>query len=246
MELLQKGASICLVGVYSIRHRKRTWSTDKRDISVFGYRLSGHSAFRTENTEIGVSAGDLIYIPAGMEYAQTSDGDRIIALHFMADGIEDNEIACFRNLPAEEFLRLYNEWSDGSADGRYRAQAHFLDLLARMAKESAGTRDARVEAAVKYIRAHMISPTLSVAQIAAAAGTSEVFLRRLMKRDLGRSPLRYLNELRIAAAKELLAGGYDSIESIAEKCGFSDGKYFAEAFRRATGMTASEYRSGKR
>lgn len=246
MELLKKGASIQLIGVYDIRHTKKAWETEERSFSVFSYRLSGHSVFRIEGTEISVGAGDLIYIPEGITYSQESEGDHIIAIHFKAEGITDRTIFCFRDLPKDDFLLIRDEWSFGAAEARFHAQARFLSLLSRLSHDHAEARDPRIELAIGYMRKNLSRPSLSIPEIAEAVGTSDVFLRRLMRRDLGASPLAYLTALRIEAAKERLVGGYESVGEIALACGFSDGKHFAEVFRRTTGLTASEYRRGLR
>jgi AraC family transcriptional regulator len=70
---------------------------------------------------------------------------------------------------------------------------------------------------------------------------SEAYLRRVFLRIYGRSPLEYINGLRIERAKEMLLSGLYSIGDIAFNCGFSDAKYFSTAFKRITGRTPSDY-----
>ena len=52
----------------------------------------------------------------------------------------------------------------------------------------------------------------------------------------------YLSELRINAAKELLADPFRSSAEVASMVGYEDASYFARAFKKRTGMTPTQYR----
>lgn len=58
----------------------------------------------------------------------------------------------------------------------------------------------------------------------------------------GSTPGRQLRENRVAAACRLLVTSDASIALVAEKCGFSSANYFAQVFRRETGLPPGEYR----
>ncbi len=64
--------------------------------------------------------------------------------------------------------------------------------------------------------------------------------RLVFKRETGRLPLQYLNEMRMQTAKNLLRSytksGRLSIQTVARLSGFSDPYYFSRAFRKATGQ----------
>ena len=51
-----------------------------------------------------------------------------------------------------------------------------------------------------------------------------------------------LTELRINAAKELLADPFRSAAEVASMVGYEDASYFARAFKKRTGMTPTQYR----
>jgi len=48
----------------------------------------------------------------------------------------------------------------------------------------------------------------------------------------GTPPVRYLRELRIQHAVDCLIHTQDSLEEVAERCGFSDRAYFSRVFAR--------------
>ena len=68
-------------------------------------------------------------------------------------------------------------------------------------------------------------------------------LARLIKRLFGLTPNQFITKSRIAAASRMLRDKNLSISEIAHACGFYDHSAFARAFRSATGMTPSEFRT---
>lgn len=69
-------------------------------------------------------------------------------------------------------------------------------------------------------------------------------LCRSFKKIVGKSPKKFLNDLRIQHAVYLMkASEHQAIAEIAEACGFTDMSYFAKCFRQKTGRTPSEFRN---
>lgn len=65
---------------------------------------------------------------------------------------------------------------------------------------------------------------------------------RNFKRELGVTPMQYLEEVRIVKAKLMLRRMDISLTDIALHCGFGSGAYFATAFKKHVGITPSDYR----
>ena len=66
--------------------------------------------------------------------------------------------------------------------------------------------------------------------------------RRSSKKYQKMNFLDCLTELRINAAKELLADPFRSAAEVASMVGYEDASYFARAFKKRTGMTPTQYR----
>ena len=73
-------------------------------------------------------------------------------------------------------------------------------------------------------------------------GMSDTYFRRLFVAEFGITPLRYINQLRMTQIRELLQANYNSIEDIAEQCGFNNVNYFSLFVKKETGMSPSLYR----
>ena len=67
--------------------------------------------------------------------------------------------------------------------------------------------------------------------------------RKTFKEYTGFSPARFINEVRMSKAKELLTNTAMSIKEVAYNVGFNNHDYFFTAFRHRTGMTPAEYRN---
>ncbi|RLT10960.1 MAG: AraC family transcriptional regulator [Planctomycetota bacterium] len=67
--------------------------------------------------------------------------------------------------------------------------------------------------------------------------------RVLTKRLFGLTPSQFITKSRIAAASRMLRDLNKSVSEIAHACGFYDHSAFTRAFRSATGMTPSEFRT---
>ena len=68
------------------------------------------------------------------------------------------------------------------------------------------------------------------------------YLRQLFRKEIGQSPMSYLINRRLEAAKELLSSTNMPVFQIAETVGFSSSYYFCRLFKKHTGQTPSDYR----
>lgn len=92
-----------------------------------------------------------------------------------------------------------------------------------------------------FIRAHL-AEDIGLDRLAGLVGLSPYHVARAFKRSLGVAPHRYLNQLRIDKAKQMLAAGRLSITETAYAVGFASSSHFATIFRRVTGQTPRDFR----
>ena len=78
--------------------------------------------------------------------------------------------------------------------------------------------------------------------LASLCNMSEVLFRRNFKNSTGLSPLKYINNLKISRAKELLSVGMCSVSEAATLSGFHNECYFSREFKKHTGMSPVEYK----
>jgi len=116
------------------------------------------------------------------------------------------------------------------------AEAMTVEMLrtAPSARVHQGARDARVLAALDRMHTSFGEP-LTVDDLAKTAGTSRFHFSRLFREETGKAPYRYLLELRLARAKELLRRGHCSVTEAALSVGFRDFSRFSRMFRALHG-----------
>ena len=83
------------------------------------------------------------------------------------------------------------------------------------------------------------------AKLADVACTSERNLARLFAEHAGCSPLDYVQRIRVALARELLANSSLDVERVAERAGFSSAHQLRRVWRRWESQSPAEHRRGQ-
>lgn len=79
-------------------------------------------------------------------------------------------------------------------------------------------------------------------RLAAELAVSERHLTRLFQRELGRSPGKYLEQLRVRLAQRLLEQPDCAVPAVAEAAGFGTAEAMRRAFHRVLGISPTAYR----
>lgn len=98
----------------------------------------------------------------------------------------------------------------------------------------------------QIIETHISAPDFTIEVLAYEMRISRTTLYNKVKGLTGNTPSDLIREYRIAKAKKLLGEQHLSVAEVADHVGFSDQKYFREVFKKATGMTPSEYARTRR
>jgi AraC-like DNA-binding protein len=93
-----------------------------------------------------------------------------------------------------------------------------------------------------YIDKNLDKP-LNNAKLAEIALTSESRFIRCFRDATGQTPGRYVQDRRLRRAAEVLVSTDQSIDEIAERCGFANRYYFTRVFSQRMGVPPARYRS---
>jgi transcriptional regulator GlxA family with amidase domain len=83
---------------------------------------------------------------------------------------------------------------------------------------------------------------LSVEALADRAAMSSRNFARVFASELGSTPARYVEQVRVEAARTLLASTDDGVDQIASRCGFSSAELLRRCFVRHFKIAPSQYR----
>jgi len=120
-----------------------------------------------------------------------------------------------------------------------------VGVAARQSTDVVAVADARVAAAVRFIR-ERAETGIDVGDVLRAVPMSRTLLERRFKQLLGHTPHEHIQRVRLERVKALLATTALGIAAIAERVGFEHAEYLSVAFRRATGLTPREFRQRHR
>ena len=104
--------------------------------------------------------------------------------------------------------------------------------------------DKTLQTAVEYITTNWDRP-FSVATLAKVCCVSESTLYHLFRRELGQTPIGFLNSIRINVAIDYLENTNYSISTVSNLVGFPSENHFRKTFVNFTGITPLKYRKNR-
>lgn len=112
-----------------------------------------------------------------------------------------------------------------------------LKLTSRATGTLAAWQERKV---IDHIVRHLDAP-VSIAELAHMCGLSRSYFIKAFGRSFGRTPHRWLTDLRVRKARDLLRGSM-SIAEVAYACGFADQSHFTRVFSDAVGVSPARFR----
>lgn len=144
----------------------------------------------------------------------------------------------------EAVTRIFSRFFSPES-GRWITSVFGRESLAFDELDPHPARDPLVERA-RIILEQRFSTSISIADLAAELCVSHAVLLRHFRRELDTTPSRYVQRLRLAAAKRLLLQSSRPVDAIAATVGYGDARIFRDMFRKATGLSATEWRRTER
>lgn len=235
------------------------------------FLISGSCRMFIDHTIYYLSAGDIVML-APYRLHQTVYGSGQPAERFTANFIPsyidyfeaqcggDGAASIFSrhklSVPAEQqsyvkklFQEMAKETLADDCYSRIQIKSLLFRLLAFLGRcrgleqpqQLPAPEDVVIQDAAQYIYAHHSEP-LTLEAVAENAHMSPAWFSRKFHKTLGLGFKNYLTHIRLEHAEELLLTTSLTITEIALTCGFSDGNYFGDAFKKARGLSPREFR----
>lgn len=244
----KEGLSFTLLDVIFLNQKDFYSQTLPRSFHAISYRLHATARIVDKTGDFPLSDRTVCFVPAGTEYRREAKNDELIVVHFFTTNYTPKGIECFEAKDPEKYELLFRQiltvWREKKSGFRYEATALLYRIFAECYRDNAEgrTENEKIANSIAYLKEHFTDPTLTIGDLAARSYMSEVYLRKLFKRETGYSPQKYLIRMRIGLAESLIHSGYYSLKEIAHRCGYNDYRYFATEFKRYVGVSPSVYR----
>jgi AraC-like DNA-binding protein len=224
------------------------------------YIVQGCFFYRDENVdEFTFGPGDMLLIPPEVEHTlgwRRGRKAKISCLHCEPIGRPRYVEGTYKLDPAPQLLTatgrdgllrsLLQQCAQAFAGaGRFRrklvtslVRSIWLRLAEYWQPSPPDMPSIRVEQMAEFLRERYRDPVGRL-DLAEQFHLTPQYVNVLFKRELGVTPVDFINQLRAEKAFELLCGGM-SVKDTAEAVGFSDAFYFSKVFKRIRGVSPSE------
>ena len=173
------------------------------------------------------------HLPVIMLTARADMQDKLKALRI---GVDDYLLKPFDE--EELLVRIENLLNNQQGRKEFLKENEIEEATASISEED----KIWLEKLEAHVQSHLSDTSLSITQLASEFAMSESTFRRQLKRLTGLSPVKYIQELRLTEARQLLESKtHKSVAKVAEKVGYSDGSTFARLFKKRFGKLPSEY-----
>jgi len=241
--------SLRILNVVELKQEQVSRNVSARPFDALSFRLSSDVRMEGGGQTRQMQDDTISFIPAGLQYSRNGTRDELIAVHFQMTDAAETQMEILRPQdPAamrDLFRRILACWKGREQGYQYQCTALLYEILARCRRQLAqGRAEGRIQPSLDYLAQNWNQPDLTVGELAKQSFMSEVYFRRLFKEGFGLSPQKYLVQLRVQKAAELIHTGYYTLKEVAVMCGYRDYKYFSVEFRRLMGCTPSAYKKG--
>ena len=248
---------VIMVGKDEYPQKKITYSHDLEQTEML-FHLSGHTTIYYNDAVVETYPGTITFLPRGKtdryEVVQHERGS-FIDVFFNTDfPVVDR--ACSVNVRDNEhitllFKKLFAHWIDKEDGYRFKCLSLLYSVFAELTKSYYSPKQHYdlIKPAVDAIHENFSTKELTTEQLAKLCGISVSYLKQLFSKTYSMPPRKYIINLKIKNACELLKHGGYSISQVAALCRYSDVYFFSRQFKEYMGITPTQfikkYRSSK-
>ena len=223
---------------------KHSYGPAVRSYWLLHYVVSGKGIFERDGEIHSVSMGEIFVIPPFLETyyeADLTEPWSYIWLGFTAKGnvapsLSSPVLHCPEAQHIFEEMKLCSKKQNGKSEFLLAKLWELFSILSEEKKESISY----VETAIRYMKSEYMNP-ISISELAHRLGIDRSYFSYLFKSEIGISPAKFLSNLRLSNASELLIKHGTSPTTAALSCGYSDIYHFSKAFKKHFGLSPRAY-----
>ena len=225
------------------------------------YIASGKAFFQYKEQLLTVPAGHMfLYAPGEIQsyHYYLENSPIVLWVHFTGSEAKALAAACgFDKAPVlacgllpeyeELFSKMIRELQVAKPQFELMTSLYLRQLFALLMRSLAEDIPGKhkvpreIEEAVHYFHENF-TKDIEIEDYAKSRHMSCCWFIRCFKQQMGVPPLKYLTQIRINRARELLTGTDYTISEISEIAGYNNPLYFSKLFKKQTGVSPKAYR----
>lgn len=147
---------------------------------------------------------------------------------------------------SDAFAKAKTAWTAKTEGYLLKVKSLLYDILYALLREKRLAYISRQKAdvitpAVRLIHENYASENLTIARLSRMCGITPEYFRRIFAGVYGISPKRYIENLKLTRAKELLQSGMYSVTEAATLSGYTDMSHFSRCFKKYTGVGSQKF-----
>lgn len=210
--------------------------------------------------EISIKRGELMYVPANLKYGikliNCLEGYYIDIIDYRMFDFDGNSLTC-SDAPVKLYSSLVGSFLSHHAklydtmnkEPRFYLKCNsvvydFLSDIIQMYRKDMHSemRYMNISKAVTYLEQNYTQP-ISNKFLANLCSISQDCFIRTFKMYYDTTPRKYILDLRISKAKEMLVSQSKTVSEIAYALGFESPTYFTNMFKKKVGVSPSQYKN---
>ncbi|MBQ8339063.1 MAG: helix-turn-helix domain-containing protein [Clostridia bacterium] len=239
------------LSLFFMRHNKNAPAPIVRPHPIQFYELTlvtrGSLCYFLDGNPVQLQPGDAIFVEKGTHRSRPVTGEvaDYVSFNFYTEAppVLPTRMEGVLGHDVQLILAAADEVNALGDPAENAALAHLLEALLLLLSRKIETKRIHplTEKILAYLKQHM-GQRITLSDIGALTYFSPVYCDTVFKKDMGRSIIDHLLEMRVAEAKALLLEGELSLREIADRVGFGDSNYFSRIFKKRTGYTPLQYR----
>lgn len=204
------------------------------------------------NKKLNVNEGDIVFIPENIYCYSEWHGSPEIEVIYVSCFMHyeqwqyEPQIVCYGKEIKKDLIEIANLLSLDYIK-ELEAYSLFYKLLQKLLPQMVRSNisyDKTLQTAIEFITDNW-NRDFSIVDLAKTCCVSESTIYHLFQRELGQTPIRFQNFIKINSAIEYLEKQNYSIATISRLVGFNSENHFRKVFADITGTTPLKYRKRK-
>ncbi len=221
-----------------------------RNFHAISFRTKGSACCTCAANQVELNSGDIMFVPENIGYHIKANNEELYVIHFESKEKVAHKLEKFQFDDYIKIQRLfsscYDAWIKKDAGYYFKVLSIFYNILEIMLSSTLSLQIDKsyleIKPAIDYLHIHFCDTDISVKKLCNIVHMSDTWFRKLFFLHYHTTPIKYINQLRISYAKELIESGFYKIEQISGMTGFEDSKYFSTVFKHHTGCSPSIYK----